>query len=170
MTRGDVRIGGYLDVVVCFLDAAVCGKVSAGLLGAETWILVIVLLFAYCRSGIAILLRSWGNEVAAYVAGAEYNGCSDADGYNRNAGFSRRAYLFRPSCWFRPTGGGLTRSGSGSCEAEFACGGISAAGCLGLHSTDAPQLVQNFESFGISFPQVVQYMKRSFYSSMFTLE
>ena len=65
---------------------------------------------------------------------------------------------------------GLTHSGSGSCEAEFACGGISAAACLGLHSTDAPQLVQNFESFGISFPQVVQYMRRSFYSSMFTLE
>lgn len=87
MTRGVVRIGGYLDVVVCFLDAAVCGKVGAGLLGSGTWILAIVLVFACCRSGIAILLRSWGNEVAAYAVGAECNGCSEADGCSRNAGF-----------------------------------------------------------------------------------
>lgn len=65
---------------------------------------------------------------------------------------------------------GLTRSGSGSCEAEFVCGGIGAAACLGLHSTGAPQLVQNFESPSISFPQAVQYISLSFYSLMFMLE
>lgn len=65
---------------------------------------------------------------------------------------------------------GLTRSGSGSCEAEFVCGGIGAALVWAYIRLALPQLVQNFESPGISFLQAVQYISLSFYSLMFMLE